>query len=322
MAPERKGRPGDFICRADDHVATGQKCPFCKGNETLTPREIMSVKDNDEWLLRVFPNKYPALRVENSLKREGKGLYDIVSGVGAHEVIVFTPEHTLAMNQYTPVMLQRLFTAVRDRMVDLNRDIRLAYIQFFQNKGFYAGATIAHPHGQLLALPIIPDIMEREYTSAKEHYMAHKRCLLCDIIAEERAERSRVVYESYDYIAFCPFASAFPFELRIYPKTHSHDFASTPDMLLAQLGEVMAEVFRRMSNVLADPDYQMALHTSPTVSAINDDVMMNKMSLYYHWHIEIYPRISRVGSGEQGAGFRINTVLPEEAAELLREMLA
>ncbi len=319
MAPERKGRPGDFVERMDIPQAPSV-CPFCPGNEALTPRELFSILDHNRWQLRVFPNRYPILRVEGELTKHGKGFYDTISGVGAHEVIVYTNEHSKLMQEHDQALFTRYFSTARVRMLDLIKDTRLVYMQLFQNNGYHAGATMPHPHGQLLALPIIPEAAERVINNTRTHYELHKRCLICDIIDGERTDKSRVVFENSDFIAICPYAAAAPFEVRVYPKMHGHDFTGVTDATLLHLGDIMSECFRRLGKILDEPDFQMLLHTSPAPSAVAGDPACSRIALHYHWNIEISPRISRLGGAERVGGFFINTVLPEESAELLREV--
>ena len=319
MAPERKGRPGDFVERMDIPYAQNV-CPFCPGNEALTPCELLTVRENDQWSLRVFPNRYPILRVEVEKVKRSRGFYDTVTGIGAHEVIVYTREHSKLMPDHDQALFVRYFDAIRSRMNDLSKDMRLVYLQFFQNCGYHGGATLAHPHGQLMALPMIPYSVERILDNTRAHYELHTRCLICDIIGGERADKSRIVYENSDFVAICPYAATVPFEIYVYPKVHSHDFMMISDTSLLRLGDIMTECYKRLGKILDEPDFQMILHSAPTSSATLQESFHTKIALHYHWCIEISPKISRLGGAEKGGGFFVNAVLPEESAELLREV--
>ncbi|MDR0454096.1 MAG: galactose-1-phosphate uridylyltransferase [Deferribacteraceae bacterium] len=319
MAPERKGHPGDFVEHMDI-PQTHNVCPFCPGNEALTPRELLSAVEYNRWQLRVFPNKYPIFRVEGELIKRGKGFYDTINGIGAHEIIVYTEKHTRLMHEHDMMLFARYFGAVKARMNDLCKDIRFAYLQFFQNHGYHSGATLVHPHGQLLALPVIPDASVQVFENTRAYYKRHKRCLICDIIDGERADKNRIVFENSDFVAICPYAASSPFDICVYPKVHNHDFMGISDTLLLRLGDIMAECFMRLSKILNEPDFQLFIHTSPTPSVIASEPVYSRIALYYHWRIMITPKISRLAGTERGLGFFVNTVLPEESAELLREV--
>src|SRR5262245_53654162 len=195
----------------------GSFCPFCEGNESHTPPEIMSYRNGSEankpgWSLRVVPNKYPALQIEGELSRQGLGMFDRMSGIGAHEVIIESPVHNMTFSRMPEKNLENVFWAFRDRMIDLKQDKRLRYILIFKNEGEAAGATVEHTHSQLIALPIIPKRSAELIAGSKAYFNYKDRCIYCDIIHQERDEGARVIEENNDFIAVAPFAPRFPFE--------------------------------------------------------------------------------------------------------------
>lgn len=325
IAVERSRRPIDFL-RVEEH---GQphtvSCPFCYGNEGKTPPEISAerssgIPNSSNWKLRVIPNKYPALGIEGDLTRRGEGMYDVVSGIGAHEIIIESPRHDLRLKQYDEETLVRLFGTFRARLVDLSGDIRFRYILAFKNYGISAGATLEHPHSQIIAVPVLPNMIKAELTSAIEHFNLKERCLFCDLLDQEHRDESRIVYENSGFIAFCPYASAFPFELRVYPKKHSHDFTAITDAELPHLADVMKELFTRLDTVLENPPLNFIIHTAPPL-ANRAEYREYRESVphAFHWHIEVVPRLTRIAGFEWGSGFHINPVMPDEAARYLRE---
>jgi UDPglucose--hexose-1-phosphate uridylyltransferase len=225
IAVDRSMRPSDF---AREHVIPkgGRFCPFCPGNELKTPPEILAYRPNGGpnepgWTLRVVANKFPALRVEGDLNRQGEGLYDKMSGVGAHEVIIETPDHNLTLGDLSEKQIEDVFWAFRDRVLDLKKDARLIYILIFKNHGEAAGASLEHTHSQLIALPVVPKRVREEMDGAKRYYDYKERCIYCDIVRQESDTGHRVILESDFFIAAAPYASRFPFETWIFPKKHS-----------------------------------------------------------------------------------------------------
>lgn len=228
IATERGRRPRDF--QAEPETPPMTSCPFCYGNEDKTPPEIYASRAGGQpntanWKVRVIPNKYPALRVEGDLDNRGYGPYDVMNGIGAHEVIIETPDHDRSMADLTPNELAEVLIAWRTRLLDLRRDFRFRYMILFKNHGIRAGASLAHSHSQLIAVPMLPPVAATELSVCRRHFAVKERCLFCDIIAFELEQGSRIVREFANYVTLTPYASSFPFELKLYPKQHSHDFA-------------------------------------------------------------------------------------------------
>ncbi|MFH0793254.1 MAG: galactose-1-phosphate uridylyltransferase [bacterium] len=302
-------------------------CPFCPGHESETPPEIRAHRPNGghpngpDWQIRTIPNKFAVLRVEEQLRRHGDGIYDTMEGVGAHEIIIETPNHDSDIVSYPLDHLVRLLAMYRERATDLMRDERLRYIQLFRNYGFSAGQALSHPHSQIIALPIIPSSVQDVLRSVSEHYEQKERCLLCDIISQEIKDRSRVILENDAFLCICPFASKFPFEAQIYPKRHQAFFTTTTDEELPQLATALQVVLRALKNALADPPYNYILHFAPSYSGEQHQRLRRRLFEEFHWYVEVIPRITRLAGFEVGTGCFINPTLPEKAAAYLRDMI-
>lgn len=314
ISTERGKRPSDFPKHEDNNL--GKPCPFCPGNESLTPSEILAYgepgrhRNTSGWWLRVIPNKFPALSVEGTLNRHGEGMYDKMNGLGAHEVIIETPDHTKGLADLSDKHVEDVIWAYRDRIMDLKRDIRMEYALIFKNCGHAAGATVAHSHSQLIATPIVPKRVREEINGAKSYYEYKERCVFCDIIKQEMALGTRIVAENEDFVALCPFASRFPFEVWVLPKIHDSDFEDIQKHGAVNMASILKNVLNKMKNVLDNPPYNFIVHNAP----LREDRLP-----HYHWHIEIIPKLTSVAGFEWGTGFYINPTPPEEAAKFLRE---
>lgn len=293
-------------------------CPLCPGNEHMTPPEIYAIRDvhshpnAPDWQLRVVPNKFPALRIEGDLGKEGIGLYDKMNGIGAHEVIVETAKHGETMATMAVTQIQNVFAAYKARMLDLYKDRRFRYVVIFKNHGSTAGASLDHSHSQLIALPIVPKRVGEEIKGGLNYFKYKDRCIFCDIIAQEREDNARVVLENERFIAISPFASRFPFEIWILPIRHESNFVEhgTEDKFFA-ISEIISEILKRYDKVLDSPAYNYMIHTAP----------FGEMHIpHYHWHIEIIPRLTKTAGFEWGTGFFINPTPPEEATIYLKEI--
>ena len=323
IATERGRRPRDFHVEPNDAEMTS--CPFCYGNEDKTPPEIFAIRpsgpaNSPNWKVRVIPNKYPVLRIEGEIKSRGYGLYDVMTGIGAHEVIIETPQHEKGLADLSVAEITDVLIAYRTRFIDLRRDNRFRYMVLFKNHGVRAGATIAHSHSQLIAVPLTPPVAATELKICRDFYAGKERCIFCDLIDFELASGDRVVKEFPDFLTVTPYASCFPFELRLYPKRHSHDFALMDDGQLAELAVAMKDMLSRLKTVLADPPYNFILHTAPPQQQrLGKPEYWGSLEYDYHWHIELVPRLTQIAGFEWGTGFYINPTSPEDAALFLRE---
>ena len=315
ISSDRRNRPSDFHLERASLIGA-EHCPFCIGHESMTPPEVLAFRhhggaaNGHGWSLRVVPNKYPALQVEGSLDREGEGLFDRMNGIGAHEVIIESPDHAKTLASMSEPEIEQVLWAFRERIVDLKRDIRFRYILIFKNHGAAAGATLEHSHSQLIALPIVPDFVREEIEGAKRHYKAKERCVFCDIIRQEIAAGRRVILESGDMVAVAPYAPRFPFETWLLPRAHTSRFEDAPRQMYEGLARMLKSVLGRMNRVLESPSYNLIIHNSPFAEQVGD---------YYHWHVELMPKLTRTAGFEWGTGFYINPTAPEEAADVLRK---
>ncbi len=315
ISTERGKRPTDF---GSQKVKPKEGfCPFDPGNEDKTPPEILAFRQEGTarnqagWRLRVVPNKFPALRVEGEVNREGIGLYDKVSGIGAHEVIIETPNHHETLVTLPPKQFEEVLWAYRDRMLDLKKDTRLRYAMLFKNHGEAAGATLEHSHSQLIALPIVPHLVMEEMTGARDYYNYKERCIFCDIVRQEIQQGERIVLENAEFISVAPFASFSPFEAWILPKRHSSFFEDSQVYEIQSLAWIFQETLKRLEKALNFPPYNFTLHTTP---------FKERNLEYYHWHFEIIPKLTKFAGFEWGSGFFINPTPPEEAAKFLRDL--
>jgi UDPglucose--hexose-1-phosphate uridylyltransferase len=314
ISTDRRKRPNDFrLERAS--VIRKDHCPFCPGREDMTPPEVLAYRQNGSgpnsagWDLRVVPNKFPALQVEGTLDRQGEGLFDRMNGIGAHEVIIETPDHDKTLAAMAEAEIERLLCAFRERVLDLKRDIRLRYILLFKNHGAAAGATLEHGHSQLIALPIVPDFVREELDGARHHFEAKERCVFCDIIRQEVADGRRMIHENADFVAVAPYAPRFPFETWVLPRRHLARFEEAPRQEYESLARMLKALLRRIDRALETPPYNLIIHSAPFHEPVSE---------FYHWHVELIPKMTRTAGFEWGTGFYINPTSPEEAAGVLR----
>lgn len=314
IATDRATRPTDFV-RPKEGVQDRDRCPFCWGKEFETPPEILALRpagsppNTPGWEVRVVPNKFPALRIEGVLAPAGAPLFEHMEGVGAHEVIVETPEHETHLGLLPPEQVAKVLWVYRERYLDLDRDPRFRYALLFRNHGRSAGASLSHPHSQLIALPVLPRRAEEELEVARGYFADHARCLYCDVLAAEQRAGDRVVYENEDFVAYEPYASRFPYETWVVPKRHAASFGELRDEELLEAADALRTTLWKLHAVLDNPPYNFIVHTAPY------DAFPGH---FYHWHIEIMPRLTQVAGFEWGTGFYINVVPPEEAARQLR----
>jgi len=314
IATDRPRRPTDFV--REQAVPRGMRsCPFCPGSEDRTPAEVLAYRNGGTpngpgWSLRVIPNKFPALRVEGTMDRQGEGLYDKMTGIGAHEVIIETPEHMMTLADLPEKRIEDVFWAFRDRILDLKKDRRLRYIILFKNHGEAAGSSIEHTHSQLIALPVVPKRVQEEMTGAGRYYEFKERCIYCDIVRQELETGTRVVLDTDHFVAVAPYAPRFPFETWILPRSHRSHFEDIEAAAVQNLAWVFRALLRKLNRTLEQPPYNMVVHTSP---------VQEGPSASYHWHIELIPKLTKVAGFEWGTGFYLNPTPPEEAAKFLRE---
>lgn len=316
ISSERSKRPSDFAGASQKRRKVAV-CPFCPGNESSTPPEILSTRDPQTapntpgWTLRVISNKFPALRIEGELNRVGIGIFDKMNGVGAHEVIVETPDHEKDLVDLSVEQVNQVIWAYRERTQDLARDPRLRYVMVFKNQGEAAGASLEHSHSQLIATPVVPKRVQEELDGSKKYYEYKERCIFCDIVRQERETRDRVICENEHFISLAPFAPRFPFETWLLPRFHQAQFGELTRDHVQALSELIRETLARLRKSLDDPPYNYVIHTAPVVGEYTKE---------YHWHMEIIPKLTKVAGFEWGTGFYINPTAPEDAARFMREV--
>ena len=273
-------------------------------------REPGSHPNGPGWRVRAVPNKFPFLRIEGELQRTGEGIYDVVSGTGAHEIVIETPAHEADWGELAARHVADILRAYRQRSLDLRLDKRFRYIVMARNAPGRSG-QMPHPHSHLLALPVIPRRVEDEIRGQEEYYRRKERCPLCDMVRQELGDGRRVVRDTDGFLAVAPFASRYPFETWVLPKAHRYDFGALEDGSLHDLGDLLHDVTGRIVRLVPHTEYSMVLHSSPLYPTLDQQ---------YHWHLDIRVRLAVGGGFEWGTGFFVNPVAPEEAARLLREV--
>jgi len=298
--------------RPNDYKDKNQPCPFCPGNEFDTPPEIFSVKDkHNNWKIRVVSNKYPALTKVKDIEDNKNNLYEKISGFGIHEVIIETPCHNQEIEKLDINDILEIFDVYSRRFEALKKEKGIKQVIIFKNHGEYAGASLKHPHSQVVAMPILTEKAKKEIFNLKKYFSKNKSCAFCDMIRMEQKENKRIIEENEDFIAFEPFASRFCFETWILPKRHLCDFESQENNLKS-LVNIYKKTMNKLSFSIKDISYNMIIYSSPTG-------LKNKK--FFHWRIEILPKLARLAGFEWGSGFYINSISPEKAAQILNQGL-
>lgn len=308
--------------RVSNNGGPGQSvCPFCPGNEHLTPPEIAVYhptaggEKRAGWEVRVVPERDPYFFIEEDLVREGIGMFDRISTRGASEIVVESPDHDMTLQAADEAQLERILWMYRDRVKDLKRDLKIRNVVVTRRYG-KPGSTIHHPYSRILAAPIVFDDLRTELTQAREYYAYKRRCVFCDTIREEAAAGDRLLQMTSHFAAFVPYAARVPFELRVLPRRHESAFeAITPDEV-ADLARLLKRLSGLLVKAVGDPSYRMTLHTAPNLAVKIVQGEWDTIERDYHWHLEIlvYPERAM-----WVAGIAVTDMLPEEAARILRE---
>jgi UDPglucose--hexose-1-phosphate uridylyltransferase len=312
IATERAKRPDNFVQKKEGRKPVPPHktdCPFCPGNESMTPPSLFSIEKNGIWSLRVVPNKFAALQSHLTTERKHEGRFLKADGFGIAEVIIESPFHnrTIATMDFEEV--KNTVVTYRERYVALSKNEQLDLITIFRNYGDKAGTSLEHPHSQIIATPIIPPHVRNPLYQSQIACNTYGNCIYCGVMEEERRQGVRVVKETEYFLVICPFASRSPFETRIYPKIHRCSFATISDQELTDFASVLQETLKRLYIGLNDPDYNYIIRSAP----IEDrDVK------YHHWYAVIVPKLTTPAGFEIGTGIYINTTLPEQCAEFLR----
>jgi UDPglucose--hexose-1-phosphate uridylyltransferase len=318
FAPSRSLRPDDFVNRPNAAPQRDDRfCPFCPGNESLTPPEVFAIRDSGPpnspgWKVRVMPNKFPALRIEEDYHRGQDGrLFRHMGGCGAHEVIVDSPSHTLTLAQQPVEQVRLVLWTLQQRYIDLMRDTRFQTIVIFKNHGEGAGTSLIHPHCQLIAASVVPHMLRHKLAVAAQYFDQTGECVYAAMLQEELAAKERILAANDHFVALLPYASQVPFETWILPRRRQSSFRWLDPSLLRPLAELLKNVLLRLFVGLADPHFNLTIDTVPRGEEDAE---------YFLWHIQILPRLTKRAGFEMGSGMSINTVLPEQAAALLREV--
>lgn len=305
-----------------DVLDSGDRCPFCPGNERFTPKPIREVPDaSGAWLVRVFHDRAPVFRIEGGLDPRGEGMFDRMNTVGAHEIVVETPQHGVTLAQLPPEQVARVIEVCRDRILDLKHDRRFRYVSLFKDQMPLAATLQGHGHSQILATPVLPQQLEMEFRWSKAHYRKKDRCLYCDIIQQEIRQEKRVVDQNNYFIALCPFAARSPYELWLMPLRHASSFEK--DLVegerVKSLASFLKASLQRMENLSAS--LRVVVHTEPNLEARKSRPDWWKtITEDFHWHIEVNPDIEGQRRYLGSEGFYFNPIPAEEAALVLRAL--
>jgi len=323
ISTERGRRPLDYKIKIEEKKK--DSCVFCEGNEGKTPPEIFTFrkkgtrKNSPGWKVRVVTNKYPALKMEErEAALEKAGMFWKMDGLGVHEVIIETPHHHKDFDNLSIGNIVLILKTYRQRYLDLSKDKRIKYILIFKNYGIDGGASLEHPHSQLIGTPIIPRRIKEELKGTKEYFDLKGRCIFCDYIKQEIKSKDRLIKETEKYVAISPFAARFPFETWILPKCHSARYEEISDNDILSLARIMKEILSKIKKKLNNPPYNFIIHTAPSKEFSTREWL--NLDKKYHWHIEIIPRLTKIAGFEWGTGFYINTTSPEEAARILNSI--
>jgi len=313
ISPKRNKRAFDFISKTKWKEVT--ECCLCEGHESETPPEVFSLRkkgtkpNTPGWWIRVVPNKYPALQIKGKPDVERMGIYTMMKGTGVHEIIIETPEHKEDLFSLGNKRIRQVIQVYRDRIVKLTQIPYIKYVLVFKNQGEEAGASLRHSHSQIIATPMVPKKVQKELRGAKRYYELDKRCIFCDIIAQELTLQKRVILENKMFLAFTPYASCSPYEICILSKEHGFIFQEITQDQLTYLTQILKDTIKTMNKTLCNPSYNYFLHLPP---------LKRDFLKYYHFHLGIIPRLTKLAGFEWGTGYYINPVSPEEAASKLR----
>lgn len=296
-------------------------CPFCPGREAETPLEIAAYRTNgqlpnsSDWTVRVIPERSPLLQIEGHIQREGIGIFDRVSGRGASEIVIESPDHGASWDAVPTEDIERILWMYRDRVEDLYRDpqIRSALIV---RRDRTPNARITHPFSRIIGAPIIFDDLRQELVTARHHFAYKQRCLYCDVLHQESRDGTRVILQTSHFLVYAPYASRRPFETWLVPMAHRHCFEGVVPPEMADLARTLQETVRRLHAIHPGTPLEFTLHTAPNGAIRLRDDEWRTLADDYHWHIEIAPDGS---TREALGGFAVNSLPPEIAARQLRE---
>lgn len=315
IATERAKRPMTYVepqknLDIDKLPSHDPHCPFCPGNEELD-LEVERHPAQGMWQTRVVLNRYPALSSNGSVTRTLNGVARSISGVGQHEVLVEHPLHNTTIALMDVSQVQTILQTFYSRGWEIRKDARIEQIVYFRNHGEQAGASLKHPHSQIIGLPVVPQTIRRRIDEMRRYFDDNGCCSVCTMMQYELQEGSRIVSESKHFVAFVLYAATTPFRIWIVPRLHSVSFLYASEEEIADLAKILHDILERLYIGLNDPDYNLVIRTAPVKELSND---------YLHWYITIIPRLSRMAGFELGSGMSINPALPEDSAAFLRNV--
>jgi UDPglucose--hexose-1-phosphate uridylyltransferase len=314
IATERAKRPEQFVRepreRISDRPPHDPSCPFCPGNEELD-LERLRIPEQGDWQTRVVGNRYPALQDRGALQPNFSSLGNTLAGIGYHDVVVESRLHNTCPALETIEEIELTLRAKRARGQMLHNDPRINQVIYFKNHGIGAGASLLHPHTQILALPVIPHNIEDRVTTARNYFETHGSCVICRMRSEEVREGTRMLVQTEHFSAFLPYAALSPFHLWIVPHRHMACFLDASDDEIHDLAIVMRDLLRRLFFGLGDPDFNYVIRSAPR---------RERNAAYLHWYVSVIPRVTRHAGFELGSGMYINTAMPEASAHFLREL--
>ncbi|HEY1677644.1 MAG TPA: galactose-1-phosphate uridylyltransferase [Candidatus Sulfotelmatobacter sp.] len=314
IATERARRPEELATHRPAQAVPPflKSCPFCPGNEDQTPAEVLRWPARDEpWQVRVIPNKYAALSSEAQPTRCLQYLRRRIDGFGFHEVIIDSPDHARPMALLADEQLAGILSAYKQRYNILSMDHRVSHVTIFKNHGLDAGASLQHPHSQLIATPVIPSQVRQRLHEALRHYDDVGECMFCHMVEREIEDQTRIVVKSDRFVAMEVFASPTPFATHIFPLRHMASFGNISEVEIADLARILRTLLGKIYVGLENPDLNFTVRSGPAEYA---------GARHFHWYVSVIPRLTRVAGFELGSGMFINTVLPEDAAEFLRKV--
>jgi UDPglucose--hexose-1-phosphate uridylyltransferase len=313
ISTERAKRPEDFKSRnrkkSLPHFV--KTCPFCPGNEAKTPQEIFRISENDEWKIRIVPNKFAALNRDVERMRLNEGYKHVVSGFGVHAVIIESPQHNVTMAFLSLEHLREVISTYKRRFIELYDDTRIGHVIIFKNHGEGAGTSLEHPHSQIIGTPVTPFQVRHRIEEAMRFFDITGGCLICRTFKEEKQEGKRIIFETEHFIAFIPYAAISAFHTWIFPKRHTGSFSDISDEEIRDLALNLKTVLTKLYLGLNNPDFNYSIRSNRTKDAKSE---------FSHWYISIIPRISTAAGFELGSGIYINSSLPEESAGFLRDI--
>ncbi len=312
ITPERAKRPDQFIGRKpsiDHQPMSDPDCPFCVGNEHLTLNESFRTADGKNWRVRVVANKFPAVAGRGERMRKVDGIYRSMSAVGFHEVIVEHPLHNMTIALMPDDHVADILEAYRERYREIRWDKRVEAVIVFKNHGESAGTSLVHPHSQLVATPIVPSQIRHRMEEAIRYFDDTGECVCCRTLTDELSAGERIICENENFVAFIPYAALSPFHTWIFPRRHSSSFDETTDSEIPDLANCLRTVLAKLYYGLNNPDFNYSIRSIPT---------RDLHAEYFHWYLTIVPRVTKTAGFEIGSGMYVNTTLPEESAEFLR----